>query len=103
MKNIDIKKEIEKVTKRAGDFQVKVVYWIGDGSYHEEGTVISLAVDLYNEDEELIDNNIRLAINDQDLFDSNADHVKALRKEQKTLFAYLSKHFRNVVMEDLTV
>lgn len=103
MTNLEIKKEIMRVTERVKKFEVRVYLWTGDGTYHEGYDVIYNVVDIVNlSNGEFLDNKISLPSDDEELIDNNEGYT-VLREEQTKLVAYLKKHFSKVVAKEVTL
>lgn len=106
MTNIEIKKAIQEATKRIEDFKIRLVIWYGDGSYHPElekdEEIITNDLEVYNIDNEFdcIYSTTFGISSEQDI---TTKQLEILRKEQKTMYNYLKKHFNNISRDEATV
>lgn len=105
MKNIEIKKQIQDLTKRIDEFKIGVTLWHGDGTYHEdeEGNqcdVIYNEISLFDEENNIIGD---CSIYSTDSIIESENSLKILKQEQKKLHNYLIKHFDSVQINEFNV
>lgn len=100
MTNLNLKKEIERITKYEDSFKISVSLNHGDGCYHEVGEeVIYWAIELYNEDGERIGD----CIDGSDTMIENETNLKQINKDIKAVVKYLSKHFNNIEQVEMSI
>jgi len=89
MTNLQVEREILKVTKYAGNFKIVIGLWY-------DGKWISNIIDIIDLDKNVdIRHSIDLPSDSLNLSDNETD-IKILRVEQNKLYNYLSKKFDNV-------
>jgi len=101
MQSLEIKKRILEATKKIQDFQVILILWHGDGTYHAE----------LEEGEEVINNYIEIYDNcNNNIYsegfgkeDATTKDIDLLKAEQKKMYNYLKKHFNNVIKKDMNI
>lgn len=99
MTNLEIKKEILRVTKRLKNVEIRVVLWHGD-SMEIEGDAIYNEVLIFS-DNELLSLEHPLYFN-KTLRENNTNLI-TLKKAQQHTCIYLEKYFFNVVKEECNV
>lgn len=105
MSNIEIKKEIQKAVKHIDNYRIELIIWTGDGTYHKEipenEDVIYGCIEVYNHDDSFGDEIYTGSFGSDETMTTK--DIETLRQEQKKMYNYLKKHFKNITIDERTV
>ena len=98
MTSLQIRKEIERATKRIKIFRLEVILWHGDSMEFEGDAVYNeiLIIEGLEGYENMLDINLYFG----DDMEENDINISILKKEQKKMYNYLKKNFEHVTMKE---